>query len=74
MGDSHIIKDVSELGSFENACNTFREGLQSIAGRFQSETDALAGAWRDEKYTELRSRVEPILRSARKPFPSWIRV
>ena len=59
MGDSHIT-DRAALGALENSCKSFSDALSSLAGKFQSETDALAGAWRDNMYNELRARVEPI--------------
>ena len=60
MGDSHIINDPAELASLESSCKSFSDGLNALAGKFQSETDALAGAWRDSMYNVLRARIEPI--------------
>ena len=59
MGDSHVVEE-SELAALESSCKSFSEQLRALAGRFQAETDALASAWRDSKYMELRARVEPI--------------
>ena len=59
MGDSHELEE-SELAVLESSCNSFTVQLNALARRFQSETEALAGAWQDSKYMELRARVEPI--------------
>lgn len=60
MGDSHLISDTSALASLESSCKSFSDGLNNLAGKFQSETDALAGAWQDSMYNVLKARVEPI--------------
>lgn len=65
MGDSHIISDTAALASLESSCKSFSDGLNNLAGKFQSETDALASAWRDSMYGVLRSRVEPIFSECR---------
>ncbi|MBP5510353.1 MAG: hypothetical protein J6Z49_05495 [Kiritimatiellae bacterium] len=59
MRDTHQLEE-SELAVLESSCRSFTEQLRALAGRFQAETDALASAWQDSKYMELRARVEPI--------------
>lgn len=61
MGSRNQIDDISELGRLEDSCRQFETGLVAARDSLQRETDQLAGAWKDNQYTVLRSRVEPIL-------------
>lgn len=61
MGNANKIDDIGELGRLESSCKAFEEGLKSASDGFAGATAELGGAWKDNQYHVLVSRVEPIL-------------
>lgn len=56
-----IIDEVGELGAFESSCQTVEAYIKALKEQLASETANLGGAWQDEQYRILCSKVAPIL-------------